>query len=75
MKLSSFSTYRFVWLRESWPRCPDPHSVQFSRSKYIMQKLHCMLMRETLVAKTVNVDNDWSMNSLETGVLGNNMIS
>lgn len=34
-----------------------------------------MLMRKTLVAKTVDLDNDRPMKTLESGVLGDNMMS
>lgn len=34
-----------------------------------------MLMSETLVVKTIDVDNDRSMKSLERGFLGNNLMS
>ena len=34
-----------------------------------------MLMSETLVAKTVDVDNDLSMKPLERGVFGDNTMS
>ena len=40
-----------------------------------MHKLHYMLMSETLVVKIVDVDNDRSMKSLETGVLDDNPMS
>ena len=40
-----------------------------------MLKLHCMLMSETPVAKTIDVDNEQSMKSLERGVPDDNLMS
>ena len=75
MKLSSITSYRCVWSVESWKQFPNPYLAQFSTNEHIMQKLHCMLIREPLVVKILDVDNDWSMKSLERGVLGDNMMS
>ena len=75
MELNYISSCRRVWSRKSWPWFPDSHAAQFSRFEHIMQKLHCMLMSETLIVKTIDVDNDRSMKSLERGVPRNNLIS
>jgi hypothetical protein len=40
-----------------------------------MQKLHCMLLNKTLVAKTIKIDNACSMTSLERGVPSNTAMS